>query len=143
LQTVTVLLGSRALSPFNLYQVGSVDIADVGLSGIDRVLAPEAGYVDQLRKTTLFSLDFIAFNPNQAPMNDPVIRKAVALAFPSEKVANITLNGHAVAAKGVIPDGMLGQNWAGAVAPNDIAAAKVAIAKSSYGSVEKVPPIQI
>jgi oligopeptide transport system substrate-binding protein len=143
LQTVTVLLGSRALSPFNLYQVGSVDIASVGLSGIDRVLAPEAGYIDQLRKTTLFSLDFIAFNPNQTPMNDPEIRKAVALAFPSAKVADITLNGHAVAAKGVIPDGMLGQNWVGVVEPNDIAAAKDAIAKSSYGSADKVPPIQI
>jgi len=143
LQTVNVLLGSNALSPFNLYQVGGVDIASVGLSGVDRVLAPDAGYLDQLRTTPLFSLDFIAFDPNQVPMNDPEIRKAVALAFPSAKVADVTLNGHATAATGVIPQGMLGQNWPGDVAPDDIAAAKEAIARSGYGSVDNVPPIEI
>ena len=143
LRSVNVLLGPNAVSPFNLYQTGGVDVADVGLSGIDRVLAPDAGYTDQLRTTTLFSLDFIAFNPNQAPMNDPEIRKAVALAFPAAKVAEVTLNGHATAAKGVIPNGMLGQVWTGSVEPNDIAAAKRAIATSRYGSAARTPPIEI
>ena len=76
-------------------------------------------------------------------MNDPEIRKAVALAFPSAKVAEITLNGHATAASGVIPNGMLGQNWPAKVAPDDLAAAKAAIAASRYGSADRVPPIEI
>lgn len=143
LASVRVLLGSKALSPFNLYQSGGVDIAGVDLSGIDRVLAPDAGYLNQLRTTPQFSLDFIAFNPSQAPMNDPDIRKALALAFPSARVADVTLNGHAAAAAGIVPDGMLGVNWPANAEPFDPAAAKDAIAHSSYGSADKVPPIRV
>lgn len=143
LQTVTVLLGPTAVSPFNLYQSGGVDIADVGLGGIDRVLAPDAGYLDQLRTTPLFSLDVIIFDPTQPPLDDPQVRAALMAAFPSAKVAEVTLNGHATPATGVIPNGMLGRDWPANAVPFNPEAAHVAIAKSRYGSVEKVPPIRV
>ena len=143
LRTVTVLLGPKAVSPFKLYQAGGVDIADVDLGGVDRVLAPDAGYLDQLRTTPLFSLDMIVFDPTKPPLDDPRIREALLGAFPSAKVADVTLNGHATPATGVIPNGMLDRNWPARAMLFDPAAARDAIAKSRYGSVENVPPIRV
>jgi ABC-type transport system substrate-binding protein len=143
LQAVNVLLGSNAVSPFNLYQSGGVDIADVGLGGIDRVLAPDAGYLDQLRTTPLFSLDVIIFDSTQPPMDDPHVRLALMAAFPSAKVAEVTLNGHATPAMGVIPNGMLGRDWPAKSIPFDPDAAREAITKSRYGSVDNAPPIRV
>jgi peptide/nickel transport system substrate-binding protein/oligopeptide transport system substrate-binding protein len=76
-------------------------------------------------------------------MDDPEIRRAVLLAFPRWKVAEILLNGHQETAHGLIPPGTLGRDWPDVAPEQDVEAARAAIARSSYGSPENVPPIRI
>jgi oligopeptide transport system substrate-binding protein len=67
----------------------------------------------------------------------------VQLAFPRWKVAEILLGGRQKTANGLIPPGTLGRDWPHAAPAQDLEAARAAIAKSSYGSAENVPPITI
>ena len=143
LKTVEIRLGPNALQSFNLYQADQIDIDSVSITGVDRVLAPEAGLSDQVTVTPLFAVDYIAFRTDVEPLNDPYIRKALQLAFPRGDVASISYDNHLNPAEGLIPKGMLGQDWPVEWPAYDLDAAKAAIAKSSYGSADKVPPIQI
>lgn len=143
LKRVEVRLGPNALQSFNLYQADEIDIDTVSLGGVDRVLAPEAGLSDEVTVTPLFAVDYIAFRTDTAPMNDPKIRKAIQLGFPRQDVADITFDGHLAPAQGLIPKGMLGRDWPVAWPDYDVEAARAAIAESSYGRAENVPPIRI
>jgi peptide/nickel transport system substrate-binding protein/oligopeptide transport system substrate-binding protein len=91
----------------------------------------------------MFSTWYIAFRTDVAPMDDPEIRRAVQLAFPRWKIADIMLNGRQEVAHGLIPPGMLGQDWPASAPAEDLEAARQAIAASEYGSPENVPPIRI
>jgi peptide/nickel transport system substrate-binding protein/oligopeptide transport system substrate-binding protein len=143
LERVEIRLGANALQSFNLYQAGQVDVDTVSVNGIDRVRADESGLASELTVTPLFAVDYIAFRTDVAPLDDPLIRKALQLAFPRDKIAEVSYDGHLEAAEGMIPTGMLGQDWPVTWPELDIEAAKQAIADSSYGSPENVPPIQI
>jgi oligopeptide transport system substrate-binding protein len=143
IERVEVRLGPNALQSFNLYQAGEIDIDSVGISAIDRVMAPESGLSDQVTVTPLFSVDYLAFRTDVAPLNDPEIRKALQLGFPRDKIAGVTYDGHLGRAEGLIPTGMLNRDWPVTWPAYDLEAAKAAIARSSYGSAENVPPIQI
>ncbi len=143
IERVEIRLGSNALQSFNLYQSGQIDIDSVSVSGIDRVMSAESGMSDQVTVTPLFAVDYIAFRTDIAPLDDPQIRKALQLGFPRDKIASVSFDGHLEAAAGLIPTGMLGQTWPVMWPEYDLDAAKTAIAQSSYGSADKVPPIQI
>jgi oligopeptide transport system substrate-binding protein len=143
LKEIDIALGQGALQPFNLYQAGQIDVSPVDLNGVDRALAPEAGLSDQIVVTPQFALEYVAFNINEAPMDDPHIRRALQLAFPEDKIATVTFDGYVAKPCGLIPSGMLGVNWPCNEQSFDIDAAKEEIAKSKYGSVDQVPPIEI
>lgn len=143
LSRVEIRLGARALQSFNLYQAGEIDIDTLTSNSIDRVLAPEAGMNDELTVTPLFAVDYIALRTDVAPLDDPMVRRALQLGFPRDKIADVTFNGHVQAASGMIPEGMLGQSWPVDWPAYDLEAARQAIADSTYGSAENIPPIQI
>jgi oligopeptide transport system substrate-binding protein len=143
LARVDIRLGVNALQPFNLYEAGQIDVTGVDVSAVDRVLSPESGLSDQVTITPLFAVDYIAFRTDTAPLDDPNIRRALQLGFPREKIASVTYDGYVTAASGLIPDGMLGEDWPAQTPSYDLAAARQAIADSSYGSADKVPPIRI
>jgi peptide/nickel transport system substrate-binding protein/oligopeptide transport system substrate-binding protein len=143
LQRVEIRLGANALQSFNLYQAGDVEVDTVTVGGIDRVRSEESGLSDQLTVTPLFAVDYIALQTDVAPLDDPLIRKALQLGFPRDKIADVTYDGQLETAEGMIPTGMLGRDWPVEWPAFDIEAAKAAIAQSTYGSPENVPPIQI
>jgi oligopeptide transport system substrate-binding protein len=143
LARIEIRLGANALQPFNLYEAGEIDVTGVDVTAVDRVLAPESGLSDQVTVTPLFAVDYIAFRADTPPFDDPQIRRAIQLGFPRAKIAAVTYDGYVSAATGLIPDGMLGTDWPAEVPAYDLEAAKQAIAESSYGSADKVPPIRI
>jgi oligopeptide transport system substrate-binding protein len=143
LDRVEIRLGANALQSFNLYQAGEIDIDSLSVFGIDRALAPESGLSDQVTITPLFAVNYVALRTDLAPLDDPAIRRALQLAFPREKIALVSYDGHVAPARGLIPDGMLGRDWPVEWPAYDPEAALAAIAESRYGSVENVPPIQI
>jgi peptide/nickel transport system substrate-binding protein/oligopeptide transport system substrate-binding protein len=143
LSQVKIRLGVNALQPFNLYQDDQIDVTGVDVSAVDRVLAPESGLSGQVTVTPLFAVDYIAFRTDTPPMDDPAIRRAVQLGFPRDKIAEVTYDGYVTPATGLIPSGMLGRDWPAQSPGYDLDAARQAIAESSYGSADKVPPIRI
>lgn len=143
LERIELRLGANALQPLNLYESDRIDVTGVDVYGVDRVLAPESGMSEQVTVTPLFAVDYLAFRTDVEPLSDPAIRRALHLGFPRTKMATVAYDGHVSTATGLIPDGMLGQNWQADAPAYDLAAARQAIAESSYGAAENVPPIQI
>jgi oligopeptide transport system substrate-binding protein len=143
LRQVAFRLGPGAANAFNLYQADEIDIASVPIQAIDRVSDEESPLRQELDVSPVLSTTYIAFRTDVAPMDDPEIRRAVQLAFPRWKVAEILLGGRQVTANGLIPPGTLGRDWPHTAPAQDLEAARAALANSSYGSAENVPPITI
>jgi peptide/nickel transport system substrate-binding protein/oligopeptide transport system substrate-binding protein len=143
LQRVVFRLGPGAANPFNLYQADEIDVAPVPISAIDRVGDETSPVRAELAVSPILATEYIAFRTDVAPMDDPEIRRAVQLAFPREKVAEIFLNGRQEPAKGLIPPGTLAREWPASAPEYDLDAAREAIGRSSYGSAENVPPIRV
>ena len=108
---MTFRLGPSAANPFNLYQADEIDVASVPIQAIDRVSDEESPLRQELDVSPVLSTTYIAFRTDVAPMNDPEIRRAVQLAFPRWKVAEILLGGRQETANGLIPPGTLGRDW--------------------------------
>jgi oligopeptide transport system substrate-binding protein len=143
LEAVTFRVGPSASNAFNLYQADEIDTVQVPILAIDRVSDPGSELYPELTVSPILSTQYIAFRDDVAPMDDPEIRRAVELAFPRWKVARILLNGQQTPAHGIIPPGTLGREWPASALEPDLDAAREAIARSSYGSAERVPPIRI
>lgn len=143
LKRIEVRLGTDAAQPFNLYQAGSIDIARVPSDALDRVLDRTSDLADHVLRTPMYAVSFIAFSPEVAPMDDLHIRRAVQMAFPRDKIVDVSLNGYVSQANGVVPMGMLGREWSTNLEPYNPEAARQEIARSIYGSSDRVPPIRI
>ena len=143
LETVSFRVGPSASNAFNLYQADEIDTVQVPILAVDRVSDPGSDLFSQLTVSPMLSTQYIAFRDDVAPMDDPEIRRAVELAFPRWKVADILLNGQQTPAHGIIPPGTLARDWPASAPETDLAKAREAIANSSYGSADRVPPIRI
>jgi ABC-type transport system substrate-binding protein len=142
---VEVLLGASSGLPFNLYQADKIDIVpSIPDENVAFAKDPNSGITGTLTSVPQFAFRYLAFGNTQPPLDDPHLRRALALAFPATNYATITLNDLALPAHGVIPPGMLGQrDWSGSIAPVDVGKARTELAASRYGAAAKVPPIEI
>lgn len=144
LERVQILLGQNALQPMNLYQNGVIDISPVTYFYLDWALDPSGELFADLRQSDLFAVEYFAMRSDVEPLSDPNIRRALVLGFPRSKVADVSFDGRVEPALGFIPNGMLGQEaWPVIGWDYDLETARQAIASSSYGSAENVPPITI
>lgn len=143
LDRIEIRLGPGAAQPENLYEAGQIDLVAVPVSAIDRVLDPRARLEAEVVETPLFATEYIAFRADVPPLDDPHVRRALRLAFPSDRIAEVTFGGRKLAARGLIPPGMLGRDWPGPSAPYDPDAAREELAASRYGAAEAIPPIRI
>lgn len=143
LERVVYRLGNRAVQSFNLYQDGEIDVDSVTLYDLDRVVDPSGEFADELISTPLYSLGYIALRTDVEPLDDPQIRLALQLAFPRDKMSEVVFNGFLSPALGVIPPGMLDEQWDVLPSEASLGAARAAISASRYGSADRVPPIRI
>jgi oligopeptide transport system substrate-binding protein len=144
LDSIEVSLGTAAFQPMNLYETESIDISPVSYFALERAIDPANPLHADLRVSELFAVEYIAFRTDIEPLNDPQIRRALILGYPRQKVATVTFDNTVGEAKGLLPDGLLGrESWDVEGLDYDLEAARAAIATSSYGSPENVPPITI
>ena len=143
LERVELPLGPVAGGAFNLYQQDQVEIVSIGFALVDQIQSPLVGMGDELIKQAQFSTEYLAFRPDVAPMDDPIVRKAVAMAFPRYKIAYVSLEGRVEEATGVVPPGMLGAEWQVDSAGYDPEAAKELLATSTYAQDGDIPPIEV
>lgn len=143
LARVEIRLGAAAASPFNLYQADEIDLTEVPPFAVDRAQDPAGELWDELTVTPQLAVEYLAFSPEAPPMDDPHLRRAVALAFPRDKIARVAYDGHKLPADGFLPPGTLGRDWPVADLPHDLAAARRELAASAYGAASAVPPIRV
>ena len=142
---VHIRLGPSAGQPANLFTAGEIDIAS-GIPPAQRDLLrdPASGFDPaDLIETPLFAVSYIALGNREPPLDDRHIRRALRFGFPSARVAEATFDRAVRPATGLIPDGMLGQNWDVAGMDPDLEAARAEIRASRYRSASRVPPITI
>lgn len=144
LDRVEVRIGLGATNPFNLFQGGEIDL----IPSLSSQLAPMAqdpavGLDADLVTPPRFAVYYIAFGNTMPPLDDVHIRRALAMAFPVDRVARDRFQGMVHVPRGLIPQGMLGVEWPDHLLPYDPELAREELRKSRYGSVSEVPPIEI
>lgn len=130
LETVTVLLGSAAAEPLNLYEGGEIDVTEAPFYALDRVLSPSDVLNDELVVVPQLSTGFIMLNPNIEPFDDPLVRQAVVQAFDRAKVARVSLEGKARLAQGMVPPGIMDREWNSEPLAYDLDAARAALERA-------------
>ncbi|MEN6478382.1 MAG: peptide ABC transporter substrate-binding protein [Anaerolineales bacterium] len=134
-----------ASSPMTQYETGEIDITAFGGDEIDRVLDPYNPLHNEYVGFPELSVQYLGLNVEQAPFDDPLVRRAFAYAIDREKLANLVLNQTALPAYTVLPPTMPGytESAPGTVPTYDPEEARRLLAASSYGSADRLPPIAL
>ena len=125
----------------NLYERDELDVIEVGLNYIDRVLDPNDPLHKDLRVISQLDVWYIGFNCAMPPFDDPHVRRAFAYATNKKAIAEIVYSKMVVPAKGILPPGMPGYNPDLEGLPFDPDLALEAAVQSTYGDVSEFPPI--
>jgi oligopeptide transport system substrate-binding protein len=140
-KTATYVLSSG--SPVTMYEAGELDAAPVGTNDIERVLDPVNPLHFEIHVTPQLYTQYVGFNVQMAPFDDPMVRKAFALATNKQAIAEVYFKKMRAPASGILPPGMPGYNSDLLPIPFDPAAAQAALAQSRYGSAANLPPITL
>lgn len=123
------------------YEDGQIDITGVGLDDLERVQDPNDKLHAEYQSTPRQSVDYIGFNTNVAPFDDPKVRQAFAMAVDRKKIAEVVLKGAIPVATGILVPGVPGYTPDDKTKPYDPVAAKKLLAESKYAG--KLPPITL
>lgn len=130
LKTVRVeLSGGSALVA---YEDGDIDVTGVGLDDLERIQDPSDPLNDEYQTVQRQSIDYIGFNVNTPPFDDPKVRQAFALAVDREKIAEVILKSAIPVATGVLPPGVPGYTPTEKTYPYDPERAKQLLSESKY-----------
>ncbi len=138
-QVVYTLQGA----PMTLYENGKIDVTDVYLGDIERVLDPSNTLHQQLSTIPGFGLYYIGFNTTKPPFDDVKIRQAFCYAIDKDKIIDLVLKGVVSKAEGILPPGMPGYNENVKGLDFNIELAQRLIAESKYGNVSNLPTITL
>lgn len=129
--------------PMTLYETGQIDVTDVALSDIERVLDPANPLHSELTVTPRLSLYVIGFNSKRPPFDDPAVRQAFCQAVDKQKIVDLVLKNAVTKADGILPPGMPGYNENVRPLPFDPAQAKRLLAESRYGNATELPGVTL
>jgi oligopeptide transport system substrate-binding protein len=121
LELVTVLFGSQASQPLNLYEAGSIDVTSLPGWAIDRVHFPGDRLYTHLIAVEQMSTTYLAFNMSFPPYDDIRVRRAIASGFDIDRLVALTYSGRVTRAYGLIPPGVGDRNWDSDPTPFDLA----------------------
>ena len=106
LQQVTYLLAGG--SSLVMYENDEIDISGVGVNDVERIRDPNEPLNAEYRTGANMSTDYIGFNTEEPPFDDPEIRRAFAMATDRNLVSETVLMDILLPAKGVLPPGIDG-----------------------------------
>lgn len=140
-----IYLLSRVGNATSLFEAGEVDVTYLG--GVDsiEVRRPSHELHDNWVTTTSLCTTLLQFNNTLAPMDDPLVREAFALAVDREGLNELISEGTNLVASTILPPGMPGYDASLATAQTEntynVEAAQAALAASSYA--DNLPTIVI
>jgi oligopeptide transport system substrate-binding protein len=129
--------------PITMYERGEIDVADVYLGDIERVLDPTNLLNKELYVVPGFSLFYIGFNTTRPPFDDAMVRRAFVHAIDKNKIINLVLKGMKLKAHGILPPGLPGYNQYVRGLDFDVDRAKTLISESKYEDVSNLPPVTL
>jgi len=129
--------------PMTLYESGKIDVTNVYLADIERVLDPSNPLHEELSTVPGFSLYYIGFNTARPPFDDAKIRRAFCCAIDKDKMINLVLKGAVEKAEGILPASMPGYNENVKGLDFNIELAQKLITESKYGNVSNLPTITL
>ena len=100
-------IGGNALT---MYEAGELDVAQIILSDVEEVQAPEGPFSDQLQVTPELTVFYTGFNRRVAPFDDLRARRAFAMAVDLDTIITEELFGGYRRATGFMPLGLPGYN---------------------------------
>jgi oligopeptide transport system substrate-binding protein len=130
-------------SDMDLFETGKVDFTGPPAAYYDQIMDPSGPFYQYLSKSPSLSVDYIGFNCNEAPFNDPDIRQAFCLAIDKDKIVNLTYRNMAQKAEGILPVGIPGYNDNLTGLDYDVSKAQALIKASSYGNAANLPTITL
>ncbi len=140
LEEVTYLLRPGG-SPVTMYEQGKLDVVEVGTSDLERVLDPASPLNRELTVVPALDVWYVGFDTQQKPFDDVKVRQAFAMATNRRGIVEVLLGKMQREATGILPPGMPGYNDRLAGLPFDPDQARTALAESSYGGPDDLPPI--
>ena len=93
-----------------MYENDEVDVAEVGISDIERVRDPNEPLNAEFAEAPSLDTFFIGFNTREPPFNDLRVRQAFAMAIDKEVLTQVVLKDLVIPARGILPPGMPGFN---------------------------------
>jgi ABC-type transport system substrate-binding protein len=114
------------------YEQGDIDITGVGLDDLASIQDPESELNDEYVQIPRQSLDYIGFNTNVPPFDDPLVRQAFALSVDRAKIAEVILQSAIPVANGILMPGVPGYTAEDKTYPFDPERARDLLAQSSY-----------
>ena len=139
-KTVRYLLAGSGIT---LYESGDVDVTGVALDDLERVQDPADPLNKQYKRGTSLSIDYLGFNTNAPPFDDPNVRKAFAMAIDRQQIASTIFKNAIPVANSIDMPSMPAYNQAAQPPQFDPAEAKRLLAQSKYGGPSGLPSITL
>ncbi|MSQ22207.1 MAG: peptide ABC transporter substrate-binding protein [Dehalococcoidia bacterium] len=140
-QVSYVLFRFLAGIPMSMYERGDIDVAYVSTGDLERVQDPQSPLRQELRVYPELSVSYLGFNTAKPPFDDPMVRRAFALAVDVDKLAQVVRQGRLPRALGLLPPGIPGYIQETQPIPYDPIEARRLMTLSRYGGAGKLPPI--
>jgi oligopeptide transport system substrate-binding protein len=133
LRRVTLLLGSSAMQPMNLYEAGTIDVANVPGWAIDRIETSSDPLNSHLVRLEQLSTTYIAFSFDNDMYDDLEVRRAMAAGFDLDLMIELGYAGRVARASGMVPPGILATRWEADTIDFDLSAAQSSLDQADPG----------
>ena len=130
-------------STLTRFENGELDVAGIGVNDLERARDPNSDLGPLYSSSVDMSIFYLAFNTEAPPFDDVDVRRAFAMAIDREKVAETVFMNAWLPATGIIPPRVPGYTDDDKTYTFDPEGARAALAASSYGSAEGLPPITL
>jgi oligopeptide transport system substrate-binding protein len=124
-----------------MYEEGNLDAVGVGTDNVERFQDPKSPLHEQMIEVPRLTTSYLAFNCAVPPFDDPKVRQAFVHAMNRGKLIEVTYEGTAVEARGVLPPGMPAYDPDFEGIPYDVERARQLLTESSYGGADSLPEI--
>jgi oligopeptide transport system substrate-binding protein len=124
-----------------MYETGEIDVTDVSIWDLERVMDEENPLHQQLMMFPELSLTYFGFNTQKPPFDNPKVRQALCLAVDRPRVVSQVLKDSVSAAYGILPPGMPGYNTELQGLDYDLDRARELLTECGYGDDVNLPTI--
>ena len=140
IKTVRYLLAGSSIT---LYEAGDIDVAGVALDDLERIKDPADVLNAEYRSGNRLSLDYLGFNTNTPPFDDPLVRKAFAMAIDKAQIARAIYQDAIPVANSIMMPGLSSYSETARAPEFDAEAARELLNQSSYGGADGLPTITL